>query len=102
MATVNNQLWRSLLKMLRENFPTEQQIIVRRVKKKTSESTLFFNGRVFRLYISTNQSADGQVDSLLHEMSHLLAIEEAYKHEEIWSKYYSKVYSKWESWNAEK
>jgi hypothetical protein len=88
--------------MLRKNFPTERPVIVRRVKKKTSESTLFFDSAMFRVYISTNQSAEAQIDAILHEASHVLAIEESCRHEEIWSKYYGKIYSKFEQWNSEK
>jgi hypothetical protein len=55
-----------------------------------------FDGRDYRISINSNQDEAGQVDAILHEWAHALAIEEAYKHSEPWGSMYSKVYEWWE------
>lgn len=93
------KLWRNLLKMLRQNFPTIRPVVVKRVNKKDSESTTFFDSHQYNIYISTNQSVSAQIDSLLHEYAHAKAIDEACQHHGRFGSLYGEIYQAWEKWD---
>lgn len=99
MAKVKYSSWRALLRMLRQNFPIERPIVVKRIKKKKDNGTLSFYNNKFYIYIDTTQSAEGQIDSILHEWAHARAIEEACEHAGTWGEHYGHIYQTWEKWD---
>lgn len=89
--------WRALIRKLRKHFPVEQPVKVlrRAVGPKAAIGLTTFNGTAYRIRIKSNQDWQSQVDSLLHEFAHILAIEEAFGHQERWPVLYGKIYDAW-------
>lgn len=86
--------WRTLIKNLRTYYPVSVPVVVRRVKMKDCARTNF-NGCRFSITINKDQPSIGLIDSLLHEWSHCLAIEEAYQHDGRWSIIFGEIYEDW-------
>jgi hypothetical protein len=51
-----------------------------------------FDGTDYMITISSRLDSQAQIETLMHEWAHVLAIEEAYEHGESWSSMYSHVY----------
>jgi hypothetical protein len=51
-----------------------------------------FNGTDYTITISSTLDSQAQIETLMHEWAHVLAIEEAYGHGKPWSEMYSHVY----------
>ena len=51
-----------------------------------------FNGRDYLIFVDSVQDDRGQVDSLIHEYAHVLAIEAAYGHGDSFGVAYAKAY----------
>jgi len=49
----------------------------------------------FRIYVDSLGDPQSQVDTLLHEWAHVLAIEEAYEHRGRWSAFHGEIYDAW-------
>lgn len=55
-----------------------------------------FDGRNYKIVVNSNLEWTAQVDAILHEWAHVLAVEEAYKHNNSWGSAYTKIYRAWE------
>jgi hypothetical protein len=88
--------WRRLIKFLRTEFPIDAPIKVVRIPLKRNSATTIFNGSSFRITISSELSTEAMADALIHEFAHVLCLSEAYQHGENWSKFYGRIYSKYE------
>jgi len=93
---MNTADWRILTRWLRATFPVSMPVLIRRWPMKRQAGMARFNGCDYRICISTLQDEAGQKDTLLHEWSHVLAIEEAYQHQGRWAEFYGKVFHGWE------
>jgi len=92
---MNTKDWRALLKHLRKEFPVKQPARVIRRHDAQSLGRTTFNGRTHLITIRSNQESAGQIDSLLHEWSHVRAIEQAYTHDGPWSSMFGEIYTAW-------
>ena len=72
--------WRALIRKLRERFPVQGQVTVRRYPTKKDCGLTTFDGSGYRVRVNSDQPDGGQVDTLLHESAHVRAIEQAYRH----------------------
>jgi uncharacterized protein (DUF2344 family) len=88
--------WRELIRKLRKSLPIDTPVSIRRVKLKADAGLTIFDGAKYVIKIASNQSFGVQIDSLLHEWAHALAMEEAYRHKANWGIHYAKVYESWE------
>ena len=88
--------WRILVRQLRHNFPVVGGVVhVRRCPIKGCCGVTIFNGLDFRIRIDSKQAEQGQIDTLLHEWAHVLAIVQAYRHEGPWGTLYAEIYDLW-------
>ena len=88
--------FRALIRQLRKYFPVTQRVkVVRRRITKGDIGLTTFNGSEYRIRIKSNQDADGQLDTLLHEWGHVCAIEEAYEHRGRWATLFGEIYDAW-------
>jgi len=93
---MNTKEWRLLIKRLRKHFPVDAKVIVRRYPIKTACGMTTFNGQwEFRIAVNSDQTETGQIDTLLHEWAHVLAVQQAYKHEGPWGVLFAEVYDSW-------
>ncbi len=95
MVSMTVREFRLLLRKLRTNFPIECPIVVVRRPGKCNLGLTTFNGRQFRIRISSNQPHQVQFDTLLHEWAHALAIAESYAHGERWGILLANIYDAW-------
>jgi hypothetical protein len=86
--------WRLLLKNLRRRFPVESPVTVRK-RQKVDCAVTIFDGKEYRITISSDQPDIGLIDSILHEWAHVRAIEEAYQHNGRWADNYGEIYQSW-------
>jgi len=96
---LNNKNWRALIRMLRKQFATESTVEVRRCPM-IDNGDLQLHGNTFKMRINSALPKGGQIDALIHEWAHVLAIEEAYRHEFAWGIAHAAVYSVWEAWDS--
>ena len=87
--------WRTLIRRLRERFPVQGTVTVLRRAVKCDCGLTTFNGNDYRVRINSDQSDQGQIDTLLHEWAHVCAIEQAYRHEGPWGVLYAEIYDAW-------
>jgi len=87
--------WRALIRKLRERFPVQGQVTVRRYPTKKDCGLTTFDGSNYRVRVNSDQPDGGQVDTLLHEWAHVRAIEQAYRHEGPWGVLYAEIYDAW-------
>ena len=91
---------RSLVSKLRKNFPVVGKVVVlRRRRKKCSGKTnieVKYSAWTFRIYIDSLQDKGSQIDALLHEWAHIIAIQEACDHQGRWATAYGEIYTAWE------
>lgn len=85
--------WRLLLWYLRKRFPVQQptRTMRRKLGKKADLGLTTFNGHSYRVRVHDCQDYSGQIDTLLHEWAHVLAIEEAYQHKGRWAEIYGEL-----------
>ena len=93
--------WKELLKLLRKNFPIERSVSVHRLKILKNNGVTTFKDNSFIIYINSEQSSEGQIDSLLHEWAHVRAIDEACQHKGRWGELHGEIYEIWEKWDNE-
>ena len=94
---VKTQKWRALIRNLRRRFPIDGRITVTRCSCKKWCGICRTDGAGnFRIRINSSLDWSGQVDALLHEWAHVLAIEAAYKHDRQWGEFYTEIYRTWE------
>lgn len=93
---MNIKEWRALIRKLRKRFPVGCPVKVIRRAVKCDCGLTVFDGRRFRVRINALLDIQGQVDTLLHEWAHLLAIEEAYEHYGRWAEMHGKIYDAWQ------
>jgi len=72
-------------------------VIVRRYPSKKNHGITHFDGRKFYIRIDSEGDDATQLETLLHEYSHALTINDAYNHKEPWAQNYSKIYTAWEA-----
>ena len=87
--------WRALIRKLRKRFSVQGTITVLRRKVKCDCGLTTFNGCDYRVRINSDQSDQGQIDTLLHEWAHVCAIEEAYGHRGRWATLHGEIYHAW-------
>ena len=87
--------WRALIRKLRERFPVQGTVTVLRRPVKCDCGLTTFNGNDYRVRINSDQSDQGQIDTLLHEWAHVCAIEEAYGHVGRWATLHGEIYDAW-------
>jgi hypothetical protein len=87
--------WRALIRNLRKHFPVSGTVTVRRRPIKRNCGLTTFDGCDYSIRINSNQPRTGQIDTLLHEWAHVLAIEQAYRHEGPWGVLFAEIYSDW-------
>jgi hypothetical protein len=95
MGQMNTHDWRALIRKLRKHFPTDGKVVVCRRPTKLDCGVTTFNGNDYRIRVNSNQPKTGQVDTLLHEWAHVLAIDQAYRHEGPWGIIFAELYSAW-------
>jgi len=94
---MTTQKWRALVRNLRKCFPLDAPVRVSRRPAKKNHGITTFDGRAFRIYVNADQDKTGQVDTLLHEWAHALAISQAYAHGPQWSVNFAAIYTLWAS-----
>ena len=82
----------TVLSKLREKFPVDSKIVVR-YKKACDPGTTMFDGETYTLIIANQGTLQAQIDSLLHEWAHVVAIEKARKHCAAWGECYAAILS---------
>jgi hypothetical protein len=82
-----------LIRELRTRFPIEGRVKVRRHPIKKDCGSTNFDGTDYVIAIDSEQEWGGQVDSLLHEWAHVLAIEASYRHSDEWGVIYARLYN---------
>jgi len=87
--------WRKLLRSLRKNFPVDGWVNVRRVRMARDCGVTRLNGVDYCIRINSRQPYQGQVDTLLHEWAHVVAIDRAFQHDRMWGELYSEIYESW-------
>ena len=92
---MNNTEWRALIRRLRKHFPVAGRVSVRRCPAKSYCGITRFDGNNYSIRIDSTQPRAGQIDTLLHEWAHVLAIEQAYRHEGPWGTLYASIYDAW-------
>ena len=99
--------WALLLKMLRKRCPTKVPVRVLRrriVIYKGDEVSGYCDesrsGLTYMLYVSTSQSWQGQVDTVVHEWGHARYYDEHDWHDPEWGERYSEAYQAYEEWTA--
>jgi hypothetical protein len=88
--------FRKILAWLRKTFPIDAPVTVKRVPAKHNHGVTSFNGRRFFIRIDSIQEESGQLDTLLHEWAHAVAMNDAYTHGERWGQIYSRIYTAYE------
>jgi hypothetical protein len=95
--------WRKLLKWIRRQYPIVGTVHVsRRPVKNDAGNTGIRVKRsawTFWIHIDSKQEWAGQVDTLLHEWSHIRAIQEACDHLGRWATTYGEIYTEWTTFN---
>ena len=89
---LNIKRWRTLTRNLREQFPMDCHVEVRRRPLKKECGNTIYDGRKYVIAVDSSQDWDGQVDTLVHEWAHVLAIESSYRHSDEWGVFYAKVF----------
>ena len=89
---MNNKKWRALVRAMKKSLPVEGSVTVRRRPMKAHCGKVTFDGRDYLILVDPIQDDRGQVDSLIHEYAHVLAIEAAYGHGESFGVAYAKTY----------
>jgi len=89
---MNTAKWRKLIHRLREDFPTEGVVNVRRAKMKRNFGVTRRDGKNYFIRVCSDQSWSIQVETLAHEWAHVQAIELAYTHSKLWGSVYSDIY----------
>jgi len=85
--------WRKRVSALRKNFPVDGSVrVVRRPCKRLAGFTTTDGCGNYTIKIDSRLSWDAQIDTLIHEWAHVLAIAEAYTHRGRWTKHYADVY----------
>ena len=92
---MNTTEWRILLHELRTHAPTSCSVVIRRYPMKKNCGVTRFDGRKFQVRIDSGLSTVGQIDAILHEWAHVLAIEQGFLHKESWGSMFSKLYEIW-------
>jgi hypothetical protein len=87
--------WRALIRTLRNHFPVEGHVAVRRYPMKKNCGLTTFDGNDYHVRVNSDQPDAGQIDTLLHEWAHVRAIEQAYRHEGPWGVLYAEIYEAW-------
>lgn len=87
--------WKALIKQLKTRFPVSMPVEVRRCPAKRNAGITSFDGDTYRIRIDSTQDVDGQVDSLLHEWAHMLAIDLSYQHKGMWGVLYAQLHEAW-------
>lgn len=93
----DHEHWRKTIRFLRQTYKTSIPVSIRRVKRQKDAGATFFDGYTLTIKIRTEQSWEGQIDSLLHEYAHVCAIDEACRHEGRWGEFFGKIYQGWEN-----
>lgn len=87
--------WRSLIHELRTHFPVQGTVTVVRRPVKCDCGLTTFDGSNYRIRVNSNQEDQGQIDTLLHEWAHTLAIDEAFEHRGRWAELHGIIYDAW-------
>ena len=88
--------WRALIRKLRKTFPVSGgRIIVYRQPLEHSFGVTAHTGNTYRIRIDSQQCRQVQLDALLHEWAHVIAIERAFWHTPEWGKVYASIFSAW-------
>lgn len=90
--------WRALIRQLRKRFPIDGVVVVIRRKMKCNCGLAVFkgfDGYRYRICVDSDQTLQGQVDTLLHEWAHVCAIEEAHGHRGCWGRWHGDIYDSW-------
>jgi hypothetical protein len=93
---LKTKVWRKRLRVLRRRFPVAGKVkVIRRPCKRESGATVTDGCGNYTIRISSDQDWQSQIDALLHEWAHMLAIEEAYSHRPPgrWGEIYAEIYS---------
>lgn len=88
--------FRQIVAWLRKTFPVSSPVVVKRYPAKKNHGMTRYDGRKFYIRIDSNQETSGQLDTLLHEWSHAVAMDEAYSHKERWAQIYGLIYTAFE------
>lgn len=87
------QEFRKIVAWLRKNFPIDSGVVVKRALSKKCHGITYWNGQQFYIRIDSQQDDASQIDALLHEWSHAVAINDAYNHREPWGIIYAKIFT---------
>lgn len=85
--------WRALIRKMRERFPAEATIHVRRRPLKDDDGYVTFRlGVAYCITINSQINWNAQIDTLIHEWAHVLAVELACNHGAQWGITYAEIY----------
>ena len=85
--------WRRLIKWLRATFPLSFPLTVKRAPSKRNHGVTSFDGNTIHIRVDSTQDHAGQIDTILHEYAHALAIDDAYTHKDNWGRLYAAIYT---------
>ena len=89
--------FRSIVAWLRKTFPVSMPVVVRRSKSKKNHGVTRFDGGRFLVRINSRFERAVQIETMLHEWGHVVAMDNAYSHGDYWSQIYGKIYTAWET-----
>ena len=94
---MNNRDWGTVVRALKKRYPTERPLTILRRKRIGTEGVTFFSDRSFKIVIQKNQSDSSQIYSLIHELAHVRAIEQACQHKGVWGELHGAMIDEWMS-----
>lgn len=77
---------------MRTSLPVDRKVVVTRRTMTKDCGTTTWSGRSYRICINSGLSGQSQVDTLVHEWAHVLAIEAAYGHGTAFGVAYAQAY----------
>lgn len=96
---MTNRQFRWTVAWLRKHFPVSAPVVIKRYPAKKNHGITRFDGKKFYIRIDSKQESAGQLDTLLHEYAHVVAIDEAYSHKDPWARIYGAIYNAFEKKN---
>jgi hypothetical protein len=87
--------WRNLIGKLRRYAPISSPVVVTRRPCKKNYGVTIFDGEKFSIRIDSKQSSEVQIQTLIHEWAHAVAIDSGWNHGPAWADVYGTLYNTW-------
>ena len=97
MDAMSVKEWRAFVKKVKMAMPIDTPVYVRRYPAKKLNGITHFDGRCFRIRVDSKGDRASQCDTLLHEYTHVVAINDAHEHKGNWGELYAALYTACES-----